>query len=351
MSGYGKEANTAALERARAGLQGANESYRNAVQNILAETELSYWAVASWQEQLELDRSNLEVAKTLLDEARERERVGMVTQVEVLQAEAAMAQRMEDIISSNRNLGDAFDQLLSTMGTLPQGSSTDPSHKVDLLDSTHVPVPEFKTIWDKALLQDPTLSAQEATITQRRWDERAARSSARPSLDLVLSGAYSGVDDDKAATAYENAFDRDGHAWAVGLEFSMPWSLRREKADLKIANKRLEQETIRYEDLKQSLYRQVRAAWRDLNAVQQSLEAAQLTIKLQEAAYDREKSKYEEGLSVFRDVLEAQSDLDQARIRLLRAKYNKLAAEIEIARLSGTLFERHSVPAIGPAKN
>lgn len=350
MNGFGREANTAALEGARAGLLGSNETYRATVQNILANMETAYWTVARWQEQLELDESNLRVAEALLEEARERERIGMVTQIEVLQAEASKAQRMEEIITSKQALGDAFDQLLALMGTLPQNAGTEPSHEVQLLDNVGQDIPEFTEVWNKALSSDPGIAAQEAAIQEREWDEVAARNSARPNLDLVVTGAIRGIDENKAQTAIENALDRDGHGWSVGVEFSMPWSMRGEKADLRIAGKRLEQENIRLLEVKQDLFRDVRSAWRSLESVQQSVEAASLTVKLQEAAFEREKSKYEEGLSAFRDVLEAQNDLDQARVRLLRSKLQRRSSEIELARLTGNIFNRHGIALEMPVK-
>jgi len=345
MSGFGRDANTASLERARAAFDASLETYRNAVQTIVANTESAYWSVARWQEQLELNKSSLEVADALLTETRERARVGLATQIDVLQAEASRAERVEEIISTTQSLGDAFDLLLTYMGIIPEAESTamEPDRKVSPLKESNLELPDYMRVWNLALERDPELAAQQAVITQREWDRVAARSATKPSLDLVLSGGYNGLDDESMRTAVENAIDRDGEFWSVGFEFSMPWSMRGEKAEFRASEKRLQQEELRYEELKQILSRQVRSAWRGLQAVQQSVKAAQLTVSLQEAAFEREKTKYQEGLSAFRNVLEAQRDLDQAEIRLLQSKYNQLEAEIELARLSGYILERHGV--------
>ncbi len=344
MSGYGREANTTAIERARAGFHASSASYQQTIQNILAQVERAYWQVSRWQEQLELNKSNLTVSETLLEEARERERVGMVTQIEVLQAEAFNAESKEDIIETTRSLGDAHDRLLALMGSLPQaGFSITPDQSVESFPEINQEQPEFQEAWTMALNTDPTLTAQSAIILQRKLDQVSSRNSTRPNLDLVVSGAFSGIDDQQATEAFQNTFDRDGKAWSVGVEFSMPWSRRKEKAEMRIADKQLEKEEIRYDDYKQSLYQDVRSAWRALAAVQQSVEAAKLTVSLQEATFEREKGKFEQGLSAFRDVLESQRDLDQARVRLLLSKFNKISAEIELANLTGTIFQRHGI--------
>lgn len=350
LKGYGKQSNTAFLERAKVGFSATRASLKGTIQDVLAQTEFAYWQVARWQEQLALNESNLKVAEALLEEARERQRVGLVTQIEVLQAEAFKAESREDIIETTRILGDA-DHLMEMMGALPDtGFTMEAGRAVQALPDADGTIPDFDQSWNMALKSDPALAAQEAQIEQRQLDQITAKDATRPNLDLVLSGAYSG-NDDEAQGAYGNAFDRDGHAWSIGLEFSMPWSRREERANQRITHKRLQKEEIRYQALKQSLYRDVRSAWRSLSAVQQSLEAARLTVSLQEASFEREKSKYAQGLSAFRDVLEAQRDLDQARVRLLQSKFTKLSAEIDLANLSGRLFERHGITVDLPELN
>lgn len=351
LNGFGKEINLAQIERAKAGYNASNADFKRVVQSLLSQVEEAYWRVARWQEQLELNKSNLTVSETLLEEAIERERIGLVTQIEVLQAQAFNAESKENIIETTRVLGDAYDRLLALMGALPSSAfNIGSGAPVSSMPQNRIVFPEFPDVWAMALQSAPALGAQAAIIDQRRIERMSAQSTTRPNLDLVVSGAYSGIDDEAATKAYQNTIDRDGEAWSIGLEFSMPWNRRAEKAQLSIAGKRLQQEEIRYDELKQSLYQEVRSAWRSLQAVQQSVAAAKLTVSLQEASFEREKGKFEEGLSDFRDVLEAQRDLDQARVRLLTAKFNQLAAEIDLANLTGTIFERHGIDSRLPGE-
>lgn len=348
LRGFGKDVNTAGIQSAIAGYSVARESVRESLYQLLADTERAYWVVARVQAQLALNESALEVAETLLTEARERARVGIATNIDVLQAEASRAQRKEEIIETKRVLGDAVDQLFTYMGIFaPDLEVLETPLRVAEMPESMEEFSDFARVWNLAKARDPILAQQEAIIEQKEWQRRAARNETRPNLDLVLSGAYTGLDNEKASTAFDNALDRNGHFWAVGFEFSMPWQMRGAKAALRSAEKELEQEDIRFNELQQSLFRQVRAAWRNLDSVGQSLEAARLTVSLQEASFEREMSKYEEGISAFRDVLEVQRDLDQARIRLLDSMYNHLSSEISISRLTGLILERHGLDPEG----
>ncbi len=350
LGGFGPAVTRAGIERARAGWQASREALREAVLEVLAEVERAYWETARLQEQLQLNQSSLQVAETLLAEARERVRVGVATQLDVLQAEAARAQRMEEIIETRRALGDAFDRLLALTGTLDQQAGLDLGrlYRVAPLPDSGETLPDFADVWRMALLHEPSLSRQEAVIRQREWDRARARDAQRPTLDLVLSGGWSGADDASGRTAYDRALDGAGSAWAAGLEFSMPWGRRAGKAGLRAAERRVEQEQLRLEELRQALLRGVRAAWRALQSVQQSLAAARISVGLQEAVFEREQEKHAQGLATFRDVLKAQSDLDQARIRLLQSKFNRLSSEVTLARLSGDLLARHGLEALLP---
>lgn len=346
LRGRGSDVNRAGVARARAGVEAAGQSFREAVLNVLARTEEAYWETARRQAGLELKQSSLQVAETLLEEARERRNVGRATRIEVLQAEAARAERREEIITARQRLEEAADQLLLSMGRLlpDMAPIEELPFEVRPLPGEIRGVRPFPDLWRDVLADDPSLGRQEAILEQRRLDRTVARNELRPELDLVATGGYLGLDNEDAQTAFDNLTEGQGYAWSVGFEFSMPWGRRGEKAALRSADKELEQESLRLLELKQELFRELRSAWRSYNARTESREAAELTVSLQEAAFAQEQEKYAEGLSVFRDVLEAQQDLDLARERLLDTRFQQIRTRIRIDELSGRLLDLYNIP-------
>lgn len=343
LRGFGSATNRARIVRAGAGLEAARAGLHAALLSLIAETERAYWQLASADNRLRLRESSLEVAESLLAETRAKEQVGLATRVDVLQAEAARATRREEIIEAKRQLADAADALLRLLNRIDERDPEAFPWEVESLPGEPASVPQFARVWDHTLQRHPDLEAQEATITQAETDRLLARDRLKPNLDFTVTGAWSGIDDRRAPDAIENALNRDGKAWGVGLEFNLPWGRRAEKAGLLQADRRLEREELRLLDLRQRLLREVRSGHRNLIARGEGLDAARLTLELQEAAFAQERGKFNSGISTFRAVLEAQRDLDLARIRHLEATLQLIYAEIELERLAGTLPERHGI--------
>lgn len=343
LQGFGRTANRAVIEQARAALSRSSAELRDAVLGTLAAIESAYWQAARRQETLALRESSVEAAQALLAEARERLRVGVATELDVLQAEAANAQRTEALIAARADFANAVDALFEAMGTLNAMPMDDALPVVDTLPAFEITQTPMASLWSSVQSAHPTLRAQEAAIQAAAAAVVSARDARRPELDLVLTGAYIGLDDTAADTAYERAFEREGHAWSVGIEFSMPLGNRSAIAAERSAELQREQAELRLLEIKQSLFRSLRAAWRSANSAQQSLDAAGVSVRLQEAAFTQEKERYDNGLSVFRDVLEAQQALDEARIRALNAKATLAEARIALDRLTGELFSRYTL--------
>lgn len=338
---FGSEVTRAQVNRAHAASESAWANFENQMLNILAEAEINYWRLATARHNLEFRETSLQLAERLLDEVQERQRLGLATRVEVLQAEAARAQRQEEIIEGEAALENAYDVIYRMLNRLDETTSHFPP--VSSLPDDSPEIPEFDRVWRSALERNPLLRAQEATIRQFEYDRISARNRTRPQLDLVVSGAYVGQDDTTARGAYESALDRDGNQWSVGVEFNMPWGFRAERADLRQAEKQIEREELRDMELRQILLQDARRAYRNFNARTETVRAARLTLELREAAYEQELGKYENGLATFREVLEAQNELDQAQVRYIETRFNRIQAEIELERVAGSLPERHSI--------
>lgn len=350
LQGFGIDVTRAQLRRAESLDRATRLQLRQVVLDVLAETELAYWQVADADARRRLGESNRELARRLLEEIQERRSLGLATELEVLQAEANLAQREQEIIAADQLLSERIDALLALLGNLREVEDVDPRVDVALLPRIDSALPEFSDVWRTALARNPDTAIQEELIEQRRLEVLLARDATRPQLDLTLSGGYNGLSNESGTDAYEEALARDGHEWGLQIAFNYPFGRRASRAGLRQAEYRIEQAEWQLIAIKQNLLQETRSAWRDLDVARRQVDAARTVVRLQEATFEQERGEYEEGLSTIRDVLETQRDLDQARTSLLDALYNAIAAEVRLERQQGLLLERHQLEwtAIAP---
>lgn len=342
LRGAWTDVNLAPIKQAESRLAAARIRFNQQVFDLIAGVETAYWNLSTAFAQLDLRKTSLRTAEILLEEAREKERVGLATRVDLLQAEANRAQREEEIIVAEQAIADAADALFVLQGNLAMADGfIDRSVDVESLPEAMPAITPFETLWSRTLLWDLDIAIQQETLRQRNLDILLARNLRDPQLDLTLSGGQLGRDDQRGGTAVENALNGDGMFWRTGLQFSLPWGRREGEARVRQAEFRTEQEEIRLMEIKQALMETARRQWREANTGRRRLDAAMTTLELREATYEQAQARFKAGLITFREVLEAQDDLDRARLTVLNTRASVIRADIALNRLDGSIAERY----------
>ncbi|WP_269537940.1 TolC family protein [Cerasicoccus fimbriatus] len=338
LAGFGEAVNLASVTRAQIGLRASRLEVRREVLDLIADVEIAYWNLAAARQRQALFLSNLRLAKSLLEENTERERVGLATRLEVLQAEASLAARSEDVILAQEAADNAEDRLRSVLGILY-------SERLNPIDVEPLPdndpmLPEFRDSVTGALASDMESQIQLELIDQLEVDRRVANNSTLPDLDLFAGGGVLGREQ-SATDSYQSAFESRGYDWNVGLEFSMPWGMRAEEARLRTSTRNIYRAETRLAEIQQELMRRLRLAWRSIASGRERLATTRASLRLNMESFEQERARYDAGLSNFRNVLEAQRDYDDAKLRHLAALYDLREAVVLLARLDGRLLSRH----------
>ena len=342
LRGFGVSANKANIWKAESQLEVSKLEYRNWVLDIVNASEKAYWNSAFQRARLELSRTSVEVAKSLLNETEERSAVGLATQLDVLQAKANLATQQESFIDAQRLVQDADDYLLTVMGRLKPGfQETD--FAVSELPELGSDMPTLAAVWSGALATDLNTRIQQTNIESLGFDKIIAKDRMKTNLDLVLYGSSTGLSSETANDAISGALERQGHDWSVGLEVNIPIGKRSTKASLNKVEAYIEREQTRLDQIEQQLFQDVRSQWRGLSVSLEKLRATRATLELETQAFEQAQVKYSNGLAVFQDVERAQDSLNRARIAVLNAWYAALTAEADLSRLDGSLLDRLNI--------
>lgn len=334
--------NLAPLARAKVNAQRSLFELRSDVLDLVLGTEIAYWNLAFARADRELIASSLELATNLLEENRERERLGLVTPLEVLQAEAEILSQQEAIIQAERAIEDAEDALRRTMGVVDFSGPITGSFDVDGLPEQLTALRPMDAVVLDTLKNDDAAKAQERRLEVQRINRMLAEDATRPELDLTAGVDYLGRDT-RGVRAQRGALRADGYDWNVGLEVRLPWGFREAKARERQAVRSVEESELQLADIKQEKALAARNAWRSANAGLKRIEVTRAALALNEKTFEQERARFGSGVVPYRNLLEAQRDLDRAKSNYLSSVIETLRAAVRLSRIDGSLFERNGL--------
>jgi outer membrane protein TolC len=312
------------------------------VLDLVLNTEIAYWNLAYTRANKALIASSLALAENLLEENGERERLGLVTSLEVLQAEAEFLNQQEAIIQADRAIEDAQDVLRHAMGQTNFMETTSGEILVMSLPDSMEPLRSIGDVVKDTVLTDVDAKVQEHRVEVERINRILAQDETRPNLDLTTGVTYLGRDQD-GKTAYRGAYNADGYDWSFGLEVRMPWGFRDARARARKAKRAVESATLQLYNIKQEKALAARKAWRSASAGFKRIEVTRASVLLNEEAFEQERARYGSGLVPYRSLLEAQRDYDRAKSNYLQSIIETLRAKVRLSRVDGTLLARNGL--------
>ncbi|MCS7182744.1 MAG: TolC family protein [Thermoanaerobaculum sp.] len=352
---FGTDVNRARIEIARRNRHLNLLDFEKLVINTVQQVESAYWNLVYARENLKVKQQSLKLAQDLLEQTRIRVRVGTSAPIDIVQSEATVAAREQDIILAENAVQAAADNLKILLGfedpqdflaeIVPTDSLQAMTERVDFQQAVQI-----------ALERRPELKSRVLQTEIVQENLLLARSALLPQLDLGINYGFVGVGgtftqrDPRTGQvvsvvpgnwddALRQIRDRDFAQWSATLTFS--YSLGNNQAKALLAQRRYElaaaQQALAVQ--RQAVIAEVRAAVRNLEASAKAIEAAVKARQLAERNLEAELKKFENGMSTNYQVLQIQEDLAAAQVAELQARvaYRQSMVGYQVA--VGTLLE------------
>lgn len=317
------------------------EKFRQTRQQLLLDVHSAYWDLVATLEQQGVADKTLDLGRQQLDQNQRRLAAGVGTEVEVLQAEANVALRVEERLLAEVNSRAAQDKLKSYLfpGKDPVSWDTQVSPVTPLPQSTPADVPP----WDQALgvalenraeLRQLRLEIDASdlrisrTKSERQWD-----------LDLELSSANRGFDGE-SAEAFESATSFEFPANRAALVLSVPLGNRTASNAERAARARGRVARLQYDRTESQIVAEVREAVRQIVYQAEAVKASVKSLELAQRQLTAEEARYREGLSTNFQVLEFQKQLAEALSKEKRARVAYAKAIAGLTKAQGVLGEK-----------
>jgi outer membrane protein TolC len=339
---FGFTANLAGIRIARVQRDISLQDFRQGVINTVSEAQKAYWNLVLAIENLRVTENSLALAQDLLRENRIRLKVGTMSPLEVIEAEAGVAQREEGVIVSRRLVSDAEDNLKRLLN-LPRNTE---EWNVTIVptDKPVVIKAEFDVNREVelALQKRPDYKSALMQIKSDAINAQFTRNQMLPSVDLIGQYEFQAVDN-----SVDNALDDIGSgespSWVAGLSAEYPIWNHTAKGNYETARLQEMQSELVAENVRLGIIVAVRDAVRGIETSQKSIEASQKTVEFAQKSLDAEQKKLEVGISTSYDVLQFMDQLLGAQRREVISRVDYTTSLIDLAAATGTLLEKNNI--------
>ena len=310
--------------------------YREGVVQTVAAVKQAYWLLKATRANINVQQRSLDLARELARENKVRVDAGHIPPIDLVQAEAEVAQRRENLIRAHAAADDAEDALRRLIVDAQDVSFW--KLRLEPIEEPSVigPLPDVDGAVAKALDQrydiaraGQDLEKQRETIefldNQRLPDvrlETSYRGNGLAGTQFLRSGGFpgsvTGTRNRGFADALGQVFTDDYPAWSVGVTVSYPLGRSFEAASLAGAQVERRQAAQRIASLRIEAAETVRRAGRQVRSTAERVDASRAGASLAQERLDTEQRRFNVGLSTTFLVTQAQRDLLEAQVSLLR---------------------------------
>jgi outer membrane protein len=342
-----------------------NEEFRSRLMDIVRATEDAYWGLAATSREREVAKKSLETARALLKQTQAQFQVGVVSRVEVTEAEAGVAQREFQLIGAENFYRSAQDRLIDAV----YGPALTPTSSLEIVTADSPEAYQKLEVdpvvaTEKAFANRPELIAAERAAEAQRIRLQFARNQRLPQLDFVTSYGTHGLAGVGrpisfgtttipaptlgGANQYGDAHDQfwqgsDSRTWTAGARVSVPIGNTSARSNVRISEIELHKAETSVDRERQTIVAEVREAVRNLQSAIQGIEAAERRRVAAAEQHRAEQIRLEHGESTPFDVLLREEVLVEAESQKIVALRIYHGSVVALDRAQGTLLEDRGI--------
>ncbi len=303
-----------------------------------ADAESGYWALVAARASVDVQQKSLDLAQELERTNRARVDVGQSPPLDLVAAQAEVAQRRENLIVARTTALQAEDVLRSLI--FEPGRSDFWTARIETVDPVPpaAPSPDVDVAVRRALNERPDIAEARKQIQIDDTTVLLSKNQTLPDLrlqatyltnglggtKLIRTGGFPGTVVGTEKTPFGTVLDQvitaDFPTWSLGFTLSYPLGKSVEEANYARAKLERDQSQARLRSVELIAVRQVRDAALRLEQNRQRIETAEQGRTLAEQRVDAEQRRFEVGMSTSFLVIQAQRDLAEARNNELQAK-------------------------------
>jgi outer membrane protein len=341
LRGLGFGATLASLRIAKADRAIADWQHRQTVINTVTNVIFAYNNLAQARDNLRIAKLSRDLAGKLLAQNESRNRIGALSDADVIQARASAASRDEAILLSEQAARDRENDLRQLVGETAFFLHG-PEIELEALPPAVPITVDVAADLKKALNLRPDYQAQRFGVTRRRATSAQANNQLLPRVDFVGSYGYSGMDPD-FSTARAEVRNKDARAYSAGVIVTLPLTFAEERGRARSAKLSLRQSEADLVRLESDIAIDVTAAAGQLETTRKRVETNRVALNFARQSLEAEEKKIQAGTGSTFLVINAQTILIQVERNFASSLADERRAQAAYEREIGTTLVNRNI--------
>ena len=321
------------IESARQSLFAANLSHNATIQNTVLQAQVAYFTYMATSALLAAERAAISQAQASLNAATQRNRVGLATIADVLQARTALSQEQLNLESIQGNLQAARGSLASALG-LPANLPFDLQPVAGAMPVRPI-AQSVDSVINDALRNRPDLAAARAQAASAASQVRVARAAELPSLALGGNGART----------WSTPSSFAGPSYTVSLGLSIPiFNGFSHQYQVSAARAQADAIAALADQTRQDVITQVFVSYYALQTAERRVSTADELLASAQQSAQVAAGRYREGVGSILDLLTAQTALANASAQQVQSRWQWYTSLAQLARDAGVLGVHGDAP-------
>jgi len=324
----------------------AFQQYRRQLMATIYQSEGAYWNLYYAQEQVRFFDDSVAVAQNVLDDSREKLSAGQGAELDVMEAQSALALRNTKRNDAMQNYYDAVGHLQTLTGSAPMpyqiGSGGSAIRVVDEPGETNVPL-SYADSFYQAFELNPDYLIQQEKMNQENVRLGFARNQLLPELNFKAGYGYNGLGV-TPGESWNVAVSQNFPSWSLGLELTVPLggNIKGRNA-YSAARLNLQQAYLNLRGAQTEIGNALNVSIQKAQAWQQSIQSYKTVVHYNEELLKTEFERLKAGTVEARKVLEVEADLLDSRQELASALTRHRRALLEVELNSGTILKQRGL--------
>ena len=302
----------------------------------------AYWNLVKAIEDLKVAIKSKERAEDLLRKNKIQVETGTLAPIEIIDAEAGVASRVEAIISAENAVKDKEDELKKIMNFADNDIVSDaaviPTDKPDF-EPKRVELKETIRI---AMGKRPELQALQLKTENADMQTRRRKNELYPALDFTAGIRYSGLGEDMEDVS-DSTFSEEFQGEFFTLALEIPLGNRSARSKYNKSKLKKQQASLNVKKKELDIVVEVRKSVRQVLTNSERVNATRKARELAQKRLEVEGKKYSVGRSTSLEILRAQEDLATAEGNEAKAIIDYEISLGNLEKDKGTILDAYDI--------